>query len=424
MLTTFHARAQRDFVPAPSAIGPSVPKIRAAAEVPAEASSVAVLVCQGEETGGLGLDWTHLRSMGFEGKVGQTLIIPRAGEPALVAVGLGERDTLDLARLRDAAAVFARATSRQPRVALRLPRTDQLAPDVAAQVAVEGVLLARYRYRPLKRTSEQEPPLEALTVIAESSSLDRVEEGVRRGDITARATELARDLAEAPASLLTARRLAELAQSIGPDVGLDVEVFDEEALAQMGCGGLLGVNAGSAEPPRLIKLTYRPKDASGRAVEPQGRICLVGKGIMFDSGGLGLKPNDLVHASMKSDMSGAGAILAAMTTLKALDCKTEVTGYLMCTDNMPSGTAMRLGDVITVRGGKTVEVLNTDAEGRLVMSDGLVLATEQQPRPDAIIDIATLTGACQRALGILTAGADGKQPAAGGPGEGRGRSDG
>jgi leucyl aminopeptidase len=161
---------------------------------------------------------------------------------------------------------------------------------------------------------------------------------------------------------------------------------------------MLGVNAGSAEPPRLIKLSYRPKD------EPVGRISLVGKGIMFDSGGLGLKPNDLVHAAMKTDMSGAGSILAAMSTLQSLQAKAAVTGYLMCTDNMPGGKAMRLGDVLTARGGKTVEVLNTDAEGRLVMMDGLVLATEEQPPPDAILDIATLTGACERALGNDNAG--------------------
>ena len=127
---------------------------------------------------------------------------------------------------------------------------------------------------------------------------------------------------------------------------------------------MLGVNAGSAEPPRLIKLDV---PAEGRG-EPssRARVALVGKGIMYDSGGISLKPNDLVHATMKGDMSGAGAVLAAMTALAALGCKTAVTGYLMCTDNMPSGTAMKLGDVLTVRGGKTVEVMNTDAEGRLV----------------------------------------------------------
>ena len=170
-----------------------------------------------------------------------------------------------------------------------------------------------------------------------------------------------------------------------------MEVFDEPALWELGCGGLLGVNAGSHDEPRMIKLTYRPDG------EPTGHLTLVGKGIMYDSGGISLKPADGTHATMKNDMSGAGAVLAAMTALPAIGCRTAVTGYLMCTDNMPSGTALKMGDVITMRGGTTVEVTNTDAEGRLVMGDALVLATEEPT--DAIVDIATLTGAALRALG-------------------------
>jgi leucyl aminopeptidase len=182
---------------------------------------------------------------------------------------------------------------------------------------------------------------------------------------------------------------------------LEVEVFDEDQLFEMGCGGLLGVNAGSAEPPRMVKLTYRPRDGKGHPVRPRGRLTLVGKGITYDAGGIALKPADEVHATMKNDMTGAGAILAAMLVLGRLKCRAQVTGYLMCTDNRPSGTALALGDVIQIRGGKTVEVINTDAEGRLVMADALVLATEEET--DAIVDIATLTGAAMRALGTQIA---------------------
>jgi leucyl aminopeptidase len=153
----------------------------------------------------------------------------------------------------------------------------------------------------------------------------------------------------------------------------------------------------------MIKLTYAP---SGEAA---GHLGLVGKGIMYDSGGIALKPGDEVHAQMKNDMSGAAAVLAAMLALAELDCPTAVTAWLMCTDNMPSGTAMALGDVITMRGGTTVEVINTDAEGRLVMADALVLATEDGV--DAIVDIATLTGACMRALGTQLAGVMGNHAA-------------
>ncbi|RKH91503.1 leucyl aminopeptidase [Corallococcus sp. AB045] len=404
MLTSFHSRAQAEFHPAPSIESPEETKLAVAATVPTDAGCVGTFLGADEEVKAPGLDRAFLKAAGFEGKAGQTLLIPRKEGPPLVAVGLGARAQLDAGKLRDAAAAFARAVGQQKRVALQVPDTGSVPVDLAAQALTEGVLLARYRYRPYKRQSEQEPPLETLTLVSGSKNTEEVEQGVMRGGIHSRATAFARDLANSPATLLTAARMAEVAESLAKRCSLEVEVFDGEALANLGCGGLLGVNAGSTEPPRMIKLTYTPKGSRGEAVQPVGRISLVGKGIMFDSGGLGLKPNDLVHATMKGDMSGAGAILAAMTTLKSLGCRTAVTAYLMCTDNMPSGTAMKLGDVLTVRGGKTVEVINTDAEGRLVMSDALVLATEQSPRPDAIVDLATLTGACQRALGVLSAG--------------------
>ncbi|WP_404364582.1 leucyl aminopeptidase [Corallococcus coralloides] len=409
MLTSFHSRAQAEFHPAPSIEPPEETKLAVAATVPADAGCVGTFVGVDEAVKAPGIDRAFLKAAGFEGKAGQTLLIPRTDGPPLVAVGVGERARLDAGRLRDAAAAFARTAGQQKRVALQVPDTGSIPADLAAQALTEGVLLARYRYRPYKRRSEQEPPLEALTLVAGPGNTGEVEQGMMRGGIHSRATAFARDLANAPATLLTAARMAEVAESLAERCGLEVEVFDGEALAGLGCGGLLGVNAGSAEPPRMIKLTYTPRGSRGEPVQPLGRVSLVGKGIMFDSGGLGLKPNDLVHATMKGDMAGAGAILAAMTALKPLGCRTAVTAYLMCTDNMPSGTAMKLGDVLTVRGGKTVEVINTDAEGRLVMSDALVLATEQSPRPDAIVDIATLTGACQRALGVLSAGVLGNE---------------
>ena len=163
----------------------------------------------------------------------------------------------------------------------------------------------------------------------------------------------------------------------------------------MGCGGILGVNLGSIDEPRLIKVSYRPES-------PSGHLGLVGKGVMYDSGGISLKPSDESHAQMKNDMTGAAAILGAMTALQDLGCTAAVTAYLCCTDNMPSGSAMKLGDVLRMRNGKTVEVLNTDAEGRLVMADGLCLAVEDGV--DAVVDVATLTGACLRTFGVDIAG--------------------
>jgi leucyl aminopeptidase len=170
----------------------------------------------------------------------------------------------------------------------------------------------------------------------------------------------------------------------------------------MGCGGILGVNLGSVDAPQLIRMAYRPDS-------PTGHLGLVGKGVMYDSGGISLKPSDESHAQMKNDMTGAAAILGAMTALRDLGCTAAVTAFLCCTDNMPSGSAMKLGDVLRIRNGTTVEVLNTDAEGRLVMADGLSLAIEEGV--DAVVDIATLTGACLRTFGVEIAGVMGNDAA-------------
>ncbi len=342
----------------------------------------------------LGVDRATLAAMGFEGKVGQTLALPGRGGASLVAVGTGSAAELSAAKLRDAAAGFARAAAKHGHLVTTLADVARIRPEVAGQIVVEGLLLARYRYEALKRTSGI--ALQKVTLVSDPRRLAGVNQGAKRGRITAAAAELARDLANTPPSYLTARHLAEVAATIAKDRGLAVEVFDEKALEKLGCGGILGVNAGSVEPPRMVKLTYRPK---GRAT---GHLALVGKGITYDSGGISLKPSDAMHGLMKMDMSGAAAVLSAMSALGALGCKAAVTGYLMCTDNMPSGSAMKLGDVLTMRGGKTVEVLNTDAEGRLVLADAVVLATEEHP--DAIVTIATLTGACLRALGDQVAG--------------------
>ncbi len=296
--------------------------------------------------------------------------------------------------MRDAGAAFARATQKQGNLALTLGDTGSVAADVAGQALVEGALLARYRYDVLKATPTVEP-ITDLALVVDGRRSAAVRRGAARGVITAEATSIARDLANTPPALLTAIDMADLATRLGKKRGLDVEIFDKKALIDLGCGGLLGVNAGSAEEPRMIKLSYRP-------ARPRGHLTLVGKGIMYDAGGMALKPADDVHATMKNDMSGAGAILAAMAQLEALGCKTAVTGYLMCTDNRPSDTSIAMGDVLTVYGGMTVEVMNTDAEGRLVMADALVLATEDET--DAIVDIATLTGAAMRALGTQVAG--------------------
>lgn len=345
----------------------------------------------------VGLDRDALAAAGFTGAAGQTLMLP-GPDGLVVAVGTGDAAP-DAAGARDAAATFALAAAASARLALVL---DGLGDDAgaAAQAAVEGVLLARYEYDALR--DRRTTAVAALTLVA-SGDVDAVRAGADRGVVLARATSVARDLANCPPAHLSAERMASVAERLGEAAGLAVEVFDRDALLELRCGGLLGVNGGSSDAPRMVRLTYTP------AGEARGRVALVGKGIMYDSGGISLKPADGTHATMKNDMSGAGALLATMTVLGELGCPVAVTGYLMCTDNMPSGDALKMGDVITARNGVTVEVANTDAEGRLVMMDALVLAAESQP--DAIVDIATLTGASMRALGTLVAGVMGNDQA-------------
>jgi leucyl aminopeptidase len=380
-----------DFDPVPSARVAAV-SVRVAADAPSGVP-IGVPVAEGAAApDALGLD--DLSGTGFTGRRGSTVAVPRDGS---VAIAVGAGDGIDVAAVRDLAATFANVAATQPDLAFVLP--DGVDVGAAAAAAVEGIVLARYRWDALK-TKPAASPLTSITIVASDEAA--ATEGAARGVRFATATALARDLANTPPAHLSATRIAEIAVELGSAAGLHVEVFDRDQLLELGCGGIIAVNGGSAEPPRMIKLTYTPDN-------PTGHLALVGKGIMYDSGGISLKPGDAVHATMKNDMSGAAAVLASMLALRDAGCTTAVTGYLMCTDNMPSGTAAKLGDVMTVRGGTTVEIINTDAEGRLVMADALVLAAEETP--DAIVDIATLTGACMRALGEQVAGVMGNDEA-------------
>ncbi len=339
----------------------------------------------------LGLNRAALTAAGFDGKAGQTLVLPSATGPTQIAVGIGD-DKLTAATLRNAAAALVRAAGKRSSIATTLADLEGVDSATAAQAVVEGALLAAYRYHGLK----SEPPtggLLELTLVVGEHRTAGATVGADRGLATSAAAALARDLANSPPAHMTARMIADKAVALGAASGLGVEVFNKDQLIEMGCGGMVGVNRGSVEPPRMVRLTYTPRN-------PRGHLVLVGKGVMFDSGGLSIKTNDGMR-TMKMDMSGAAAVLAAMSSLKALKCKSAVTGYLMCTDNLPSGSAVAIGDVLTFRNGKTAEILNTDAEGRLVLADGLALGVEA--KPDAIIDIATLTGAAMGALGLKMA---------------------
>lgn len=362
--------------------------VTAAGEANAPARVIFV-PAEGDLPEGVNVSRDALAAVGFTGKPNQTYSV--AGETLTVLVGVGEGLTKG-AKLRDAVAAFTRAAKEIGDLAVDVRGIDIPVAE-AAQMVTEGAVLSRYRWDEL--TSDPKTvPLEKLTIVTDDSVAAK--EGIDRGLILSRIADLSRDLSNTPPRHLSAERFGEIAAKLGPEFGLEVEVYDRKQIMDMGLGGLLGVNAGSTEEPRMIKLKYRPENA-------KGHLALVGKGIMYDSGGISLKPSNAMHAAMKFDMMGAAAVFSSMTALKELGVEHDVTGWLMCTDNMPSGSATKLGDVLTIRGGKTVEVKNTDAEGRLVMADGLVLATEEEKRPDAILDIATLTGAAMMALGERTA---------------------
>jgi leucyl aminopeptidase len=365
--------------------------------VPAKVAAIVIPVAaSGPIPSGVGLNRAQLSALGFEGRALQTQTLPPAAGKIGVRVllGIGEVRDLDTSVLRNVAASAARACARYESIATTLPGVMRGSAKAPTQAVVEGIALALHRWVALKNDKSGLSKLTSVTLVSAEKTAE-VQAGMLMGIATSTAVCTARDFANTPPSHLTARQFAEHAVAIAEASGVEATVYNKDQLIAMGCGGLVGVNAGSTEPPRMVKLEYKPTAA-------RGKVVLVGKGVMYDSGGISLKPSDGMHVMMKMDMSGAAAVLATMGALRALKVKTQVTAYLMCTDNMPSGSALKLGDVLTMRNGKTVEIHNTDAEGRLILADGLSLGAES--KPDAMIDIATLTGACLGALGKKMAG--------------------
>ncbi|HZQ28857.1 MAG TPA: leucyl aminopeptidase [Acidimicrobiales bacterium] len=370
-------------------------------EVPSNAQVVGVPVFAGRglksPTSSVELDRKYLERRGFEGKVGQAEALLADDGTTIVALGVGESGSVDASALRTAAAALARAGGQAKRVATTLL---DAAPSVLAggQAVAEGMALAAYDFSEYK--SKASPlGVERVTVVAPKDPA--VTAAVARGARVAAAANLARDLINTPAQEMTPSRLADEARAAGEAGGVSVSVWGPEEIAEERLGGLHGVALGSAEEARLIRLEYSPEGATQT-------VALVGKGITFDSGGLSLKTGDGMM-TMKTDMSGAAAVIAAMSALRDLDVPVRVIGIVPATENMPGGRAIKPGDVLRFRNGKTAEVLNTDAEGRLVLADGLSLAAEE--RPTAIIDLATLTGACVVALGRSIAGVMGNDEA-------------
>ena len=339
----------------------------------------------------------QLKAAGFEGKAGQTHTWPD-GDRVMALVGVGDADEVDNDAVRRAGAAIGRAFGRHPRIGVELPESE-LPGAAARQALVEGVRLGAYQFLTYKSDKK---PTKLGRVDVGGGSGARNQAALDRGSVVADGQVLARDLVNEPGGTLTAPEFARRAAAVGRANGLTVKVWDEAAIKKGKLGGLLGVNRGSDLPPRLVELTYTPK---GR---PAGTLALVGKGIVFDAGGLSIKTGQGMM-TMKCDMGGGAAVIGAMSVMARIAPRCRVRAFVPMTDNMLGGDATRPGDVLTIRNGKTIEVLNTDAEGRLILADALALASEA--KPDAIVDLATLTGACMVALGPKIAGLMGNDDA-------------
>ena len=375
------------------------------------------------------LDQAWCTRHGFTGKVAQTLTYQSAGSGSgagtgagagtgtgtgaasgggnggptgaeVTLVGVGSTDMLagdrGLESLRRASAAFVRAVGSAAKAAFLIPDPIDLAVDDAAAALAEGAALASYRYDDF-RTGDPRDQLGALSVVGgPSQDQALLAAGVARGSRIAESVALARDLVNEPPSSLTPEKFADtFVRRFAEVPEVTVEVWDEDRIVSERLGALLGVARGSTQPPRLVRVEYHPPDP----IVVDGRVphlALVGKGITFDSGGLSLKTASGME-TMKTDMGGAAAVMSAVDAATALGARIRITAIAPLTENMPGGSAMKPGDVLTTRNGKTIEVLNTDAEGRLVLADGLTLAVESEP--DAIVDLATLTGAAVVALG-------------------------
>ncbi len=365
--------------------------------VTAGPSSRAQVASGGEDVAkAYGRKWAPLlASLGVTGKSGEVVKIPTSGTigaPLLILVGVGmaptERD------VRRAAGSAARSATNAASVALALPASS---PELIAAVT-EGFLLGGYSFTGYK--SAQSP--DAVAEIVVLSPIARRKDAVAafaETQVVTQAVATTRDWVNMPPGDFTPPAFADAVVEAGKAHArgrhkVSIKVLDEQQLAELGCGGILGVGLGSSAPPRLVELTYSPKGA-------QQHLALVGKGITFDSGGLTIKPGATMD-EMKSDMAGAAAVVQATFAIANLGLPLKVTTYAAMAENMLSGSAMRPGDVLTMSDGTTVEVRNTDAEGRLVLADALVRATAQQP--DVIVDVATLTGHMVVALGDQIAG--------------------
>jgi leucyl aminopeptidase len=352
-----------------------------------------------------------LEAKGKAGEVVRVVAVPDVAARSVVLTGLGAAADVTPDALRSAAGSALRSVATKASVAVALPADD----EVSLAAVADGAYAGCYSFDAASTkapTGSKKAAAPAkgdgpkITIVSALGSGKSVKAAVERASVIGSARDLARDLVNTPPNLLTPQTFVERVKAaVAASPGkVTVSVLDEKALAKGGFGGIVGVGQGSVNPPRIVTMTYSP---SGRGAKG-GSVALVGKGITFDSGGLCIKPAGSM-LTMKSDMAGAAAVAATVLAAAELGGPVAVTGYLCLAENMPSGTAQRPGDVVTMRNGTSVEIIDTDAEGRMVLGDGICLASEA--KPDVIVDIATLTGAQMVALGSRVAGVMGNDDA-------------
>jgi len=339
----------------------------------------------------------HIITQGeVKGKLGELGIVHTLGKlPArIVAVaGLGKRQDFDLDKIRRVSGEFCRSLRRLNcrRVATILhgAGVGGIETEDSAEALVEGSLLGLYSFSRYKK-AEYEDIDRMVIVERDESKVPAIERGIKKGKIMAEAIIMARDMVNEPSNYMTPTRMAEVARGVAETCNLKLDVLDVEDMEAIGMGALLGVARGSSEPPKLIVLSYRGDEDSESAAG------FIGKGVTFDSGGISIKPSEGM-GEMKDDMAGGAAVIAALSALARLKPRINVVGVIPATENLPSGTALKPGDILKAMNGKTIEVINTDAEGRLILADALSYAVRQGLSP--LVDLATLTGACRVALG-------------------------
>jgi leucyl aminopeptidase len=351
-----------------------------------------------------------LQSKEFEGKTAELALIHTQGKlPAkrVLLVGLGKRTSVSLDTIRQAMGYAAKRV-RQAKAASFTAAVPSVVPrgcssvDVA-QAMVEGTILGSYQFTAYRSDPPSGRDVASMALLTRrKAQIRQLAEGVRRGMATAEATVFVRDLCNHPSNVMTPTRVAQEAKNIAKEAGVTLKILEQKDMEELGMGALLGVARGSHEPPKFIILEYR-----GARKKDERPVVLVGKTITFDTGGISLKPAENME-HMKADMTGGAEVLAAMRAAARLKLRINLISILPATENMPGGRAMKPGDIVKTFSGKTVEVQNTDAEGRLILADGLAYAARYKPA--ALIDIATLTGACVVALGQFAIGLFGSEP--------------